>query len=64
MTICELIERLQKFPQHAKVSVEHCYQDKLGLVKWDYFDLLSIEGNNAYWVSNDVTIWIKPRRVE
>jgi len=59
--IHELIEVLRQFPQNAKVQIEHCYQEK-GLVKWDHFQFVSIEGNedDDPRKNENVIIWIKP----
>lgn len=51
-TIHELIETLRRFRQNARVHIEHCHLNSMGLVVYDFFNLLEVD---------DVTIWIKPR---
>lgn len=60
--IHELIEILRQFPQNAKVQIEHCRQDEKGLLKWNLFELLSVEGNESDdpRENENVIIWIKP----
>jgi len=60
--IHELIEVLRQFPQNAKVQIEHCRQDEKGLLKWDLFEFVSIEGNedDDPRKNENVIIWIKP----
>ena len=62
MTVIEMIEQLRKFPDTAIINCESCRVGKLGTIQYDYFRIVSVEGNDGEdpRASTHVSIWVKP----